>query len=230
MKGERLLGFKFGNHYDPVYRQAVEDLPRIDPAPLKGTVFTRSFLWLSKYPWRAGVSPLVWIDLDSVMTPNTPLWHAFFILQNYADFTASFKGVRSENQKPNVRTEVVLCVAKACFNIGKSFDAIKKKPLEYDAVNYAEDRRARTNASGAKSASSREKRIEAFMSEIEKLGDIFPRANEAAVVDQAFQNAVQKNRKLWRQGAGQKEEYLSHDLSSTDPYKTRYYAIFGKTA
>lgn len=82
---------------------------------------------------------------------------------------------------------------------------------------------------GKSSAFKKESRLEAFLLEIEKLGTHFPDLNEQAIVNQAFDDAVAITPVLWNVGKGQKDEYLS-TLRSKEPYKSRYWAIFDKTA
>ena len=83
---------------------------------------------------------------------------------------------------------------------------------------------------GQKSSIAKNNRLNSFMDEIEKLGDLFHRVPEASIIDIAFNNAVKSNPNLWKQGKGQKDEYLEQHIRSEEPYKSRYYAIFGKTA
>lgn len=83
---------------------------------------------------------------------------------------------------------------------------------------------------GDKSARAKTKRLDSFMDELEALGNLYPTMNRKAIEDQAFDNAIKKNRDLWSQGIGQKENYLSTYIRSEEPYKTRYSTIFIKTA
>ena len=53
---------------------------------------------------------------------------------------------------------------------------------------------------------------------------------EKRLVDQAFETVVGRDLDLWRQGRGQKDAYLSQDIRSVEPYKSRYYAVFTQTA
>jgi hypothetical protein len=68
------------------------------------------------------------------------------------------------------------------------------------------------------------------MTELEALGVYYPTIKEQTLVDEAFNNVVERDPKLWRQGRGQKEAYLSEHIRSVEPYKSRYYTIFGQTA
>ncbi len=90
----------------------------------------------------------------------------------------------------------------------------------------------RRNAGVAGSKASRtakSKRLESFMQEVENLGDLFPRMSEHSILDQAFQNAIQSDRNSWRQGQGRQQEY-EVELRSDKKFKSRYFAIFLKTA
>lgn len=90
--------------------------------------------------------------------------------------------------------------------------------------------RAKAGAAGGEaSRSAKNRRLKAFMEEIENLGDLFPRISERGIVDQAFQNAIIRDGKLWRQGKRQQAEYET-ELRSDFDLRTRYFALFGGAA
>tara|TARA_R110002072_G_scaffold1084_14_gene8987 strand:- start:4415 stop:5197 length:783 start_codon:yes stop_codon:yes gene_type:complete len=79
------------------------------------------------------------------------------------------------------------------------------------------------------SQSAKRKRLLMFMAAIENLGDLVGRMAEQAIVDQAFQNAIEQDQVLWRQGSGQQAEYETV-LRSDPEYRARYQSVFSQTA
>ncbi len=230
---QREIGFRFRTDR---YAEGLGnnlDLPERDHPSITTEQREVANAWLLAHPSRGSESLSALIALD-LLEPNTPLWHALTVIDSHEKMARNKSAAQNTSERDQLCQEDVAELlqetAELGFLMGKSASALEKKPLEYEVISLERGKHARAKASGEKSAASREKRIEAFMSEIEILGDIFPRVSEAVVVNQAFQNAVEKNRKLWRQGAGQMEEYLSQDLRSKEPFKARYFAIFGKTA
>lgn len=93
--------------------------------------------------------------------------------------------------------------------------------------------RARTKAGekGAKTSQiARDQRVKMFWEEIEKLAPHFPNFSISMIEAQAFHNAVARDTKLWSEGKGAMEKYLSDFIRSKEPYKSRYYEWFEKTA
>lgn len=86
--------------------------------------------------------------------------------------------------------------------------------------------RSKAGEAGSRaSRNARMKRLELFMEEIERLGDLFPRIEESAILNQAFTNAVERDAVLWKQGKGQQADY-EIALRSESGFKQRYFAIF----
>ncbi len=97
------------------------------------------------------------------------------------------------------------------------------------AIQEKSTREKAGRGGGKASGGRKSKRLNSFIVEIEKLAPFYPRISEARLLDQAFDNAQQSDESLWSEGKDQKENYLSNHIRSEEPYKSRYYAIFGKT-
>lgn len=89
-------------------------------------------------------------------------------------------------------------------------------------------RRSAGAAGGLASQSAKNSRLAMFMNEVENLGDLVGRISEQSIVDQAFQNAIERDPALWRQGRGQQAEYETV-LRSDQEYCIRYFRIFHQT-
>lgn len=79
------------------------------------------------------------------------------------------------------------------------------------------------------SKSAKLRRLAMFLDEIEKLSELVGRISEGAIVDQAFQNAIENDQSLWRQGRGQQAEYETA-LRSEPEYQQRYFKVFNQIA
>lgn len=101
--------------------------------------------------------------------------------------------------------------------------------VEQSAKSVLEAQRKRAEGGGRSSRAASIGKLEAYMQEIEKLGDLYPRMSEAAIVDQAFQNAAKNNKTFWKTGGGQAEKYAVR-LRSENGFKERYYSIFSQSA
>jgi hypothetical protein len=101
------------------------------------------------------------------------------------------------------------------------------------AVTVAEQvlsaRKSAGQAGSQASQSAKRKRLLMFMAEIEKLDDLVGRMAEEVILGQAFQNAIEQDKVLWRQGRGQQAEYETV-LRSEPEYRVRYYNVFDRTA
>ncbi len=233
-KGQRELGYRF--HFEDYHFADHQnaDLPFANPNPPKKGELPSDMIWSRKYPWRAHSRSLYFHLHHEIFEPNTKLWHALLILWRYDEFNRTLEemvGVNREKRpSPDYLKWQLLNVAESCFEIGQSYDALQKKTYEHQAISYREEKAARSTASGRKSTDLKARRIESLMCAIERHGDLYPRVSEQRIVDQAFDMVVQENPKLWAQGKGQKEAYLSEYIRSVEPYKSRYYRIFGKSA
>lgn len=231
IKGQRELGFRCHKDRYRVDAGHNEDLPDRDHPAITQNQKHKASVWFQKYPWRGGSENLSSLFSLELLEPNTPLWHAIRILCCHEQIKRNRKDVENTPIRKMLTNEDVLSfvqeTAELGFAIGQSANTLKKKPLEYDVVSFGKTKRARTKASGLKSASNRTKRVEAFLDEIENLGELYPRISEKHIVDEAFDKAVANDPDLWRQGKGRKETYLSQNIRSEERYKSRYYAIFG---
>ncbi len=90
-------------------------------------------------------------------------------------------------------------------------------------------RKSAGDAGRKASQSAKRNRLFMFLAEIEKLGDLVGRVSEKAILDQAFQNAIEQDQSLWRQGRGQQAEYETL-LRSEPEYRVKYYQVFDQTA
>tara|TARA_B110000879_G_C11077992_1_gene473560 strand:- start:90 stop:1106 length:1017 start_codon:yes stop_codon:yes gene_type:complete len=118
------------------------------------------------------------------------------------------------------------------FNSGYQFREIEMILFGAESLaNSALNQRKKSGDGGGKSSSkSKDKRLNSFMSHIEKLGKHYPEISVDFIEKTAFQNAIKENKDLWIQGRNQMDGYLSKHIRSEEPYKARYDAIFNKTA
>lgn len=101
------------------------------------------------------------------------------------------------------------------YTAGRVFSeyAVKKfiEPQALAGQRYEAQKAKRANAAGEKSATLRLKRIEALLSEMERLVADSPniaRIGPEYLAKLACEDAIKRNSKLWSQGAGQIGEYL----------------------
>jgi hypothetical protein len=187
--------------------------------------------WFQEHPARWGGASLSTMMAIELVEPQSRLWHVIRVLECHEWMQETRKSIASRSSMSTVSQSELLDyvhdVFEICVAMGKSAEALEKKPIEYEAAASQEGKRARAVASGRKSSAQRTKRLDALMTELEALGVYYPKIKEQTLVDEAFNNAVERDPKLWRQGRGQKEAYLSEHIRSVEPYKSRYYAIFG---
>lgn len=89
--------------------------------------------------------------------------------------------------------------------------------------------RKSAGAGGGKASSDKKnQRLFEFLEEFEKLGELLGKFTEQRLLDQAFENCVEKSPALWRQGKGQQEEYETI-LRSNPEFKERYFRVLGET-
>jgi len=233
-KGQRELGYKFSYEGYWEFDGDNSHLPMDIEVNHTRELMLKELEWQRKYWWRGGSRSIYMQERNGRIEPFTTFWHAFNILRSYEEFRECFNSlVGSGRYKQVSRIHLAIdlsTIADTGRRIGESYDAIRKKQAEYETLAYRSEKQSRSIASGKKSSNKKIERIESYLKEIEKLGDLFPRMNERSIVDQAFENVVGKHPELWKQGKGQKESYLSQHIRSEEPYKSRYYAIFGKTA
>ena len=244
LKGEREIGYRFGRLFRFEPSDPNRDLPRADHSSISRDQKAQAEAWLQKYPWRNGCRRLAALFSQGEIEPNTPFWHAVAVLTHHERFTrgltasvrdAESGGLTAEEAESGGLTaeeaeEALKEASEVSFAAGLSAAAFARKPLEYDVMAMRAAKLKRATASGKASNSKRAARVAAFWSEIEALSQLYPQISETRLIDQAFENAVAKDPDLWRQGRGQKEAYLSEDIRSVEPYKSRYYALFSKTA
>lgn len=233
-KGQREVGYKFSYDGESPFDDSNSDLPLYENHDYKTRELPKRFIWLSKYPWRCETETLRKHFKEDNIELYSQLWHAVNILQHYTEFKRLFDemvGAQREKQMGRRRIALnILAIADCSVKIGESFEAACMKKVEHETLTYRLEKQARTKASGQKSNQKKTQRILSFLEEIEQLGDMFPRMSEQSIVDQAFENVVGKHPGFWKQGKGQKDAYLSEHIRSEEPYKSRYYTIFGKTA
>lgn len=233
-KGQRQIGYHFKANFGFVSANPNEHLPNARQPSVRPEQSDQARAWVQKYPWRGSCISLGALFGTGTMEPNTPLWHAIRILKCYEVFKAGCAdlkgGAKGDGLAPDEIMSGLKEASELSFTAGLSANAIEKKPLEYEVAALQQTTSKRAKAGGAKSASQRAKRVEAFMAEIEVLGVLFPKVSEKRLVDQAFENVVARDSALWRQGKGQKDTYLSGDIRSQEPYKSRYDTIFRQTA
>jgi hypothetical protein len=233
-KGQRELGYRFHYERGSIFDDENNHLPDESETSAAPDQIQKESEWWRRYPWRGGSSCIFYRERQRHIEPFTEFWHALNILIVYEDFKrtfASLVGARRHKQKSRTHLAVNgLSIAESGRKIGESYDALRTKLSEYETLAYRTEKHSRSIASGKKSSKKKSERIKLFMEEIEKLGDMFPRMNEQKIVDQAFDNVINTYPDLWNQGKGQKEAYLSQHIRSEEPFKSRYYAIFGKTA
>ncbi len=165
--------------------------------------------------------------------PFSPLWHSFNILYQVDSYFNQLSVLFDPgSQRPSealIQQVELNALSKCSLEIGASFSSLMTKEAEYVAVSKGKDDAKRGRLGGAKSSSNKAKRIGSFVGQIEALGHLFPQISEERLVGQAFENAVAQNPELWTQGSGQRDNYLII-IRSEDPYKSRYDAVFRKTA
>lgn len=230
-KGHLEIGYNFGKLLRFERNSPSNKLPSKDAPNVTAEQKARAEAWLQKYPWRNGAVTLKTLMHSREFEPNTRLWHALNVVMNYERFTSDLEEtIRQGKIRRKDINGTLRDASEVSFVAGFSAATLLKKPLEYDAVALHEVKRKRAEASGKLSNRKRAARVASFMAEIEALAHLYPMMSEQRIVDQAFENAVAKAPDLWRQGKGQKDAYLSDDIRSKEPFKSRYYAIFGKTA
>lgn len=233
LRGERKVGHRFGRliRFEP--DNPNKDLPHADSPSISSDQKMEAEAWLARYPWRSGSYRLTTLFAMGKVEPNTPFWHAATVVMSHERFTreleASVRDALNGGMTAGETEEALKGAAELSFVAGLSAAAVVRKPLEYDVVALRQAKLKRGEASGKASNSKRAARVAAFWAEIERLAPLYPQISEARLVDQAFENAVAKDPDLWRQGRRQKEAYLSEDIRSRAPYKSRYYALFSKT-
>lgn len=228
------LGDKFDPRMFAWDNNFVDDTSAGEPIPTPPGEVPGYDHWMSAYGFRAGLLSLRVLFEAGRIEPHTSLWHAVHILQNYETFVECYcdlEGRPITERFPQQSFGMqVLSAAQIGIYIGKSLDALEKKHLEHEALASLKTKQMRAKAGGQKSASNRVERVEALMCAIEALGDLYPRVSEAALIMDASKNAVLQDPDLLRQGKGLVDTYLSEIIRSEEPYKSRYYAIFDKTA
>ncbi|PJE28863.1 hypothetical protein SAMN06297129_1286 [Pseudooceanicola antarcticus] len=234
LKGEREIGYRFGRllRFEP--NDPNRDLPRADHTSISREQKAQAEAWLQKYPWRNGCRRLAALFSQGEIESNTPFWHAVAVLTHHETFARGLKASARDAENGGLTAEeaeeALKEASEVSFAAGLSAAAFVRKPLEYDVMAMRKAKLKRAEASGKASNSKRAARVAAFWTEIEALAPLYPQISEDRLVDQAFEHAVAKDPDLWRQGRGQKEAYLSEDIRSKEPYKSRYYALFSKTA
>lgn len=127
-------------------------------------------------------------------------------------------------------------IANWTFEIGRLFERLiwkyRYEPVAALGLKAKTDLDSRTNASGKKSSDIRTQRIKALLSEIEELIETNPDIGLMgikAISRLAAKKAKAKNEKLWGQGFGQIDQYLS-DAKTSSEFSEQYQRIIEKTA
>lgn len=111
--------------------------------------------------------------------------------------------------------------------LSENFTRNEIEPLAYKGVAFEEAQKHRTAASGKKSSDKRHRRIEAVLSAMEELCAENPsigRFGIKALTDLAIQDCVKADPSLWKQGKGQRDEYID-EMRSDLRYQSRLKAL-----
>jgi hypothetical protein len=127
-------------------------------------------------------------------------------------------------------TEAVFALG---FSVGRLFSSVQNLvTLEPDATKANEYRKSyATRGKKGKSKDRKQERLKHLFGHIQRLVDqneAFARLKPIAVAKLALQDALAENPKLWTQGAGQLESYLS-TFASDPTFKSKYYEMFPET-
>lgn len=122
--------------------------------------------------------PLNVIYNCDLMEPNTPFWHCLNILNWYhhhyeAGWSELFESGGLKNWDQEVIVEEVSKLAEAAYEIGRSYEALLKKPIETDALRGKKTLSAARQGGEIRSAehkSSRESRFKIMNDLVPKIG------------------------------------------------------------
>ena len=126
----------------------------------------RSVAWDSLYPWRICNSLARLFQIDA-FEPNTPLWHALRILDWYENFQNASSLMQSDNGD-NPQEGVLMDAAESGLEIGRSYEALKKKPFELHALRGIKTLKA-ARAGGDGRRGKFEPKTRAVLVEMERL-------------------------------------------------------------
>lgn len=111
--------------------------------------------------------------------------------------------------------------------LSENFTRNEIEPLAFKGVAFEEAQKHRTAASGKKSSDKRHRRIEAVLGAMEELCAKNPsigRFGIKALTDLAIQDCVKADPSLWKQGKGQRDEYID-EMRSDLRYQSRFKAL-----
>jgi len=155
-RAERDIGYRFltGRYENSFERNA--DLPNHQSPAVTSQQRSEADAWQLAYPWRSSNRLNTLFRLGR-LEPNSRIWHAARILSRGARIEDSFAYVAKVSVDEPLRNEDVIEhmreVAETSLLIGKSAEALVKKPLEYDKIERTEATERRAKAGGRKSAS-----------------------------------------------------------------------------
>lgn len=116
--------------------------------------------------------------------------------------------------------------------ISEYFVRYEIEPLAEKGLAQVEAQQRRNIASGQKSTQKRHQSVEAMLAAMERLCDENPaigRFGIKGLADLAVQDAVKLDRNLWKQGSGQRDEYLD-EMRADLRYQKRFHRLSLKTA
>lgn len=116
--------------------------------------------------------------------------------------------------------------------ISEHFVRYEIEPFAQKGMDYEEAQKRRNEASGKTSSDKRHQRVEAMLTQMEKLvaqNPALARAGIKVLADLAIEDAVTENVVLWAQGKGQRDEYLD-EMKSDLRYQARFQALVKKVA
>jgi len=96
-------------------------------------ILRRLIAWETKYPWRTCKSLFEVFQAD-VFEPNSPIWHALRIFDWHVQFQDALLLARSDDSDHSSE-ELLMDAVESALEIGRSYEALIKKPFEPHALH-----------------------------------------------------------------------------------------------
>lgn len=116
--------------------------------------------------------------------------------------------------------------------VSENFVRYAIEPFAFKGLAFDEAQQHRTTASGKSSSKKRRQRVEAVLGAMEALCAKNPslgRVGIKALAELAIEDCVDADPQLWRQGKGQRDQYLD-EMKSDLKYQSRFRVLMSKTA
>jgi hypothetical protein len=143
--------------------------------------------WMERYPWRCAM-PLSFHFRQREFGIYTPLWHSLNILSCYS----AYNGAKSGRS--------LLNASEATFEMGRSYDALLKKPYEQHALVGIKNLAGRQKGAAVRRAQTRPP-AEAVLAEMRRLIENHGLSASSAALTatkRGFGTSQEANRKLWQ--------------------------------